>query len=36
MTKKHKLILIGDSAFAEVAHEYFTWDSDYEVVAFAV
>lgn len=31
-----KLILIGDSAFAEVAHEYFTWDSQYTVVAFAV
>ncbi|HVW07903.1 MAG TPA: acetyltransferase [Bryobacteraceae bacterium] len=36
MTKEHKLILIGDSAFAEVAYEYFTWDSQYEVVAFAV
>jgi len=31
-----KLILIGDSAFAEVAYEYFTHDSEYEVVAFAV
>jgi sugar O-acyltransferase (sialic acid O-acetyltransferase NeuD family) len=36
MTKKHRLVLIGDSAFAEVAYEYFTWDSEYEVVAFAV
>ncbi|HXE64392.1 MAG TPA: acetyltransferase [Bryobacteraceae bacterium] len=36
MTKKHKLVLIGDSAFAEIAYEYFTWDSDYEVAAFAV
>ena len=36
MTKTHKLVLIGDSAFAEVAHEYFTYDSEYEVVAFAV
>jgi sugar O-acyltransferase (sialic acid O-acetyltransferase NeuD family) len=36
MTKRHKLILLGDSAFAEVAYEYFTWDSDYEVVAFSV
>jgi sugar O-acyltransferase (sialic acid O-acetyltransferase NeuD family) len=36
MTKKYKLVLIGDSAFAEVAYEYFTWDSEYEVVAFAV
>lgn len=34
--KTRKLILIGDSAFAEVAFEYFTWDSEYEVVAFAV
>jgi sugar O-acyltransferase (sialic acid O-acetyltransferase NeuD family) len=30
------LILVGDRAFAEVAHEYFTHDSDYEVVAFSV
>lgn len=30
------LILIGDSAFAEVAYEYFTHDSEYEVVAFSV
>lgn len=31
-----KLIIVGDSAFAEVAYEYFTVDSDHEVVAFAV
>ena len=36
MTKQHKLVIVGDSAFAEVAFEYFTWDSAYEVVAFAV
>jgi sugar O-acyltransferase (sialic acid O-acetyltransferase NeuD family) len=36
MNKSHKLILIGDSAFAEVAYEYFTHDSEYEVVAFSV
>jgi sugar O-acyltransferase (sialic acid O-acetyltransferase NeuD family) len=36
MQKNRKLILVGDSAFAEVAYEYFTHDSDYEVVAFAV
>ncbi len=36
MTKDRKLILIGDSAFAEVAYEYFTHDSPYEVVAFSV
>ena len=31
-----KLILVGDSLFAEIAHEYFTHDSDHEVVAFSV
>jgi sugar O-acyltransferase (sialic acid O-acetyltransferase NeuD family) len=31
-----KLIILGDSLFAEVAYEYFTHDSPYEVVAFAV
>lgn len=34
--KDKKLVIIGDSAFAEVAYEYFTHDSPYEVVAFAV
>jgi sugar O-acyltransferase (sialic acid O-acetyltransferase NeuD family) len=34
--KEGKLILLGDSAFAEVAYEYFTHDSPYQVVAFAV
>ncbi len=36
MTKHRKLILIGDSAFAEVAYEYFTHESPYQVVAFSV
>lgn len=36
MIKDHKLIVIGDSAFAEIAYEYFTHDSPYEVVAFSV
>ena len=36
MQKNHKLVIIGDSAFAEIAYEYFTHDSDYEVVAFSV
>lgn len=36
MDKKHKLVIVGDSAFAEIAYEYFTWDSEYEVVAFTV
>ena len=31
-----KLILVGDRVFAEIAHEYFTHDSEYEVVAFSV
>ncbi|MFN6465187.1 MAG: acetyltransferase [Nostoc sp. DedVER02] len=35
-SKNKKLIIIGDSAFAEVAYEYFTYDSSYEVVAFSV
>lgn len=35
-TKTKKLIIVGDSAFAEVAYEYFTHDSEYEVVAFSV
>jgi len=36
MNKKDKLVIIGAGAFAEVAYEYFTYDSDYEVVAFSV
>lgn len=36
MPKTRKLIIVGDSAFAEIAYEYFTYDSDYDVVAFAV
>ena len=36
MPKTKKLVIVGDSAFAEVAYEYFTHDSDYEVVAFSV
>lgn len=31
-----RLVLVGDSAFAEIAFEYFSHDSPYEVVAFAV
>ena len=34
--KERKLVIIGDSAFAEVAYEYFTHDSPYKVAAFAV
>lgn len=36
MNKTGKLVIIGDSAFAEIAYEYFTYDSEYEVVGFAV
>lgn len=36
MLKTKKLVIIGDSAFAEVAYECFTHDSEYEVVGFAV
>lgn len=36
MTKTKKLVILGDSAFAEVAYECFTHDSEYEVVGFSV
>lgn len=36
MEKTKKLVLFGDSAFAEVAYEYFSVDSSYEVVGFTV
>jgi sugar O-acyltransferase (sialic acid O-acetyltransferase NeuD family) len=36
MNKTKKLIVVGDSAFAEIAHEYFDADTEYQVVAFAV
>jgi sugar O-acyltransferase (sialic acid O-acetyltransferase NeuD family) len=31
-----KLVIVGDGEFAEIAYEYFTADSDYEVAGFAV
>jgi sugar O-acyltransferase (sialic acid O-acetyltransferase NeuD family) len=34
--KERKLVLGGDSAFAEIAYEYFQYDSAYEVVGFTV
>jgi sugar O-acyltransferase (sialic acid O-acetyltransferase NeuD family) len=34
--KSRKLLLLGDSAFAEVAFECFSRDSEYEVVGFSV
>lgn len=36
MEKNKKLVIVGAGEFADIAYEYFTYDSDYEVVAFAV
>jgi sugar O-acyltransferase (sialic acid O-acetyltransferase NeuD family) len=36
MSDKKKLIIVGDSDFAQIAYEYFSKDSNYKVVAFAV
>src|SRR5689334_16223063 len=36
MTKTRDLVIVGDSAFAEVAYEYFTHDSPHRVVGFSV
>jgi len=38
MMKKNgkKLIIVGDAEFAEIAYEYFTYDSPYTVIAFSV
>lgn len=36
MKKQQKIVIVGDSPIAEVAYEYFTHDSPYEVSAFAV
>jgi sugar O-acyltransferase (sialic acid O-acetyltransferase NeuD family) len=36
MQKTKQLVILGDSAFAEIAYEYFTHDSEYEVVGFSV
>lgn len=36
MAKQRKLVILGDSAFAEIAREYFDADTDYKVVAFSV
>jgi hypothetical protein len=36
MDKTRQLVIVGDSAFAEVAHEYFDAESDYRVAGFAV
>lgn len=34
--KEKKLLIIGSGEFAEIAYEYFTYDSEYDVVGFAV
>lgn len=34
--KSKKLVIYGDGRFAEIAYEYFTHDSPYEVAGFAV
>ncbi len=36
MKKTGKIIIVGDGEFAEIAYEYFTYDSPYKVVAFSV
>ncbi len=36
MKKDKKLIIVGAGETANLAYEYFTYDSDYEVVAFSV
>lgn len=36
MSKKRKLIIVGLGETANLAYEYFTYDSEYEVVAFSV
>jgi len=36
MKESNALIIVGDGEFAEIAYEYFTYDSPFEVVAFSV
>ena len=36
MGKTRKLVIVGAGEFGEIAFEYFTYDSEYEVAAFAV
>ncbi len=36
MKTNRKLLIVGAGEFADIAYEYFTVDSDYEVVGFAV
>lgn len=34
LVKNKKLVIVGEGEFAEIAYEYFTHDSDYDVVGF--
>lgn len=34
--KNKKIVIIGAGEFGQIAYEYFTYDSEYDVVAFAV
>ena len=36
LNKNKQLVIVGAGETAEIAYEYFTYDSDYEVVAFSV
>lgn len=36
MNKEKKLVIVGAGEFAEIAYEYFSYDSNYEVVAFSL
>lgn len=36
MDKQKKIVIVGAGEFAEIAYEYFTHDSEYEVVGFSV
>ena len=36
MTEPRKLVIFGNKLVAEIAYEYFTYDSDYEVAGFTV
>ena len=36
MEKTKKLVIVGAGEFADIAYEYFSYDSEYRVVAFAV
>lgn len=36
MPDKQKLVIVGASVFPQIAYEYFSHDSPYEVVAFSV